>query len=424
MNKQAFMATPVLSLWFKLVFALGLGLFLRASPGMRLVLGLLLSTQIANSAPSVQRDVPMLFLEQVQERPPTLSNIRTTPESSGLDGANVAVADNNTTGRFTGDHYQLTAKLFDDRDDVIDAARAWIDGGNTFIVAKLPVATLLTLSRDEHIAKRAIVFNVSSKDDVLRSEQCQPRLLHTIPSRAMLTDGLAQFLMSKRWKKWLLLRGQRDEDKLFSAALKRSAKRFGASIIDEREWQFNADLRRSAQNEIKLFSQSKDYDVTLIADEIGDIGEYIPYNTWLPRPAAGTQGLTPSGWHWSIEQWGAAQLQNRFTEYAKRDMNDVDYAAWLAVRAIGEAITRTKTNDDSALYQYLLSDDFQLSAFKGRRLTFRKWNGQLRQPIPLVQPNALISQSPQEGYLHPHSEMDTLGYDRPEVSCAFEAPTL
>ncbi|MFT6551739.1 MAG: ABC transporter substrate binding protein (PQQ-dependent alcohol dehydrogenase system) [Zhongshania marina] len=371
-----------------------------------------------------QRDIPILFIEQKHVETPVLSNIRRTPETSGLDGTQLGINDNNTSGRFTGDNYQLKAILVNDDSEAAAAARAWIKDGNAFIVAKLPAAALLKLSRDENIAKHAILFNILAKDDALRRSQCRPRLLHTIPSRAMLTDGLAQFLMSKRWKKWLLLRGQRVEDKLFSAALKRSAHRFGANIIEEREWQFNADLRRSAQNEIRLFSQAKDYDVTLIADEIGDIGEYIPYNTWLARPAAGTQGLTPTGWHWSIEQWGAAQLQNRFSDYAKRDMNDIDYAGWLAVRAIGEAVTRSNSIRGDEVYQYLMSDDFQLSAFKGRSLSFRKWNGQLRQPIPLVHPNALISQSPQEGYLHPHSEMDTLGYDRPEVNCAFEASTL
>ncbi|WP_295874507.1 ABC transporter substrate-binding protein [uncultured Zhongshania sp.] len=388
------------------------------------ILFLTCSAQLATALTTEQRNIPVLFLEQSQIDTPVLSNIRKTPQTSGLDGAHVGISDNNTTGRFTGDHYHLSASLVKDSNEAIAAAQAWVESGNTLIVAKLPAATLLKVSRDEHISQKAIIFNISAKDDALRSSQCRPRLLHTIPSRAMLTDGLAQFLISKRWKKWLLLRGQHDEDTLFSAAIKRSAHKFGANIIDEREWQFNADLRRSAQSEIRLFSQSKDYDVTLIADEIGDIGEYIPYNTWLARPAAGTQGLTPTGWHWSIEQWGAAQLQNRFSEYAKRDMNDIDYAGWLAVRAIGEAVTRTKALGGDTVYQYLMSDDFQLSAFKGRSLSFRKWNGQLRQPIPLVQPNALISQSPQEGYLHPHSEMDTLGYDRPEVSCAFEASTL
>ncbi len=389
--------------------------------GFSLCLVALTSAALASAAEP--RNVSVLFLEQTQIAKPVLSRIRITPSSAGLDGANVGISDNNASRRFTGDHYQLKSKIVEDGSAAALAAKDWLKAGNSLIIAKLPAATLLSLSRDKDIAEHAIIFNIAAKDDALRNSQCLPRLLHTIPSRAMLTDALAQFLMSKRWKRWLILRGQQSEDKLFSAALTRSARRFGAKIIDEREWKFNADLRRSAQNEISLFSQAKDYDVTLIADEIGDIGEYIPYNTWLARPAAGTQGLTPTAWHWSIEQWGAAQLQHRFEDYAKRDMSDLDYAGWLAARAIGEAVSRAKATDAKHLYTYLLSDQFQLSAFKGRPLSFRRWNGQLRQPIPLVQPNALVSQSPQEGYLHPISEMDTLGYDRPEVHCLFEVKT-
>jgi ABC transporter substrate binding protein (PQQ-dependent alcohol dehydrogenase system) len=64
-----------------------------------------------------------------------------------------------------------------------------------------------------------------------------------------------------------------------------------------------------------------------------------------------------------------------------------------------------------------MSDKFELAGFKGRKLTYREWNGQLRQTIPLIHPRSLVSQSPQEGFLHPVSELDTLGYDQPESRC-------
>ncbi|NNF76588.1 MAG: branched-chain amino acid ABC transporter substrate-binding protein, partial [Rhizobiales bacterium] len=60
---------------------------------------------------------------------------------------------------------------------------------------------------------------------------------------------------------------------------------------------------------------------------------------------------------------------------------------------------------------------FELAGFKGLPLTFRKWNWQLRQPILLIQPQALVSVSPQEGFLHEVSVLDTLGEDRRETGC-------
>jgi len=72
-----------------------------------------------------------------------------------------------------------------------------------------------------------------------------------------------------------------------------------------------------------------------------------------------------------------------------------------------------------AIRQVDISEQLPLDGFKGRKLSYRPWNGQLRQPIPLVQPRALVSTSPQDGFLHPTNEMDSLGYDKPEVTCRF-----
>lgn len=367
--------------------------------------------------------VRVLLLEQTSPPRPTLSNLLPPVSDAGVAGARLGAADNNTTGRFLQHHYAVTFKQSQHSEELLRAAQDWLKDDNHLILAKLPGDTLRALLALPGIAESAIVFNVGNPDDDLRQHHCQARLLHTLPSRAMLTDALAQFLVAKRWPRWLMLQGQYPEDALFAQAMLRSATRFGGKIIETRRWNFNADLRRSAQKELALFSQARDYDVTLVADESGDIGEFVPYNTWLPRPTAGTQGLTPTAWHWTIEQWGAAQLQNRFRGVAKRNMTDLDFAAWLAMRVIGEAVTRQRSSDADTLYRYLLSEQFEISAFMGRRLNFRDWNGQLRLPIALVQPHAMVSQSPQEGYLHPHSELDTLGFDRAEVDCAFGPPT-
>lgn len=127
--------------------------------------------------------------------------------------------------------------------------------------------------------------------------------------------------------------------------------------------------------------------------------------------------MVPVTWHRVVEAWGAAQLQNRFRALAERDMNGDDYAAWAAVRSIGTAVTDLKVADASEIRDFLFTDKFQLAAFKGRSLSFRDWNGQLRQPIPLVHPRSLVAQAPFEGFLHPNTEMDTLGFDKPESQC-------
>jgi len=95
----------------------------------------------------------------------------------------------------------------------------------------------------------------------------------------------------------------------------------------------------------------------------------------------------------------------------------VDMNAWTAARSIGEGATRTMSGDAAEIADFLRSDDFQVAAFRGQRLTFRKWNQQLRQPIILGDGHSVISTSPQEGFLHQVSELDTLGIDQPETAC-------
>jgi ABC transporter substrate binding protein (PQQ-dependent alcohol dehydrogenase system) len=66
---------------------------------------------------------------------------------------------------------------------------------------------------------------------------------------------------------------------------------------------------------------------------------------------------------------------------------------------------------------FLRSPAFALAAFKGQKLTLRDWNQQLRQPILLADGRTVASVSPQEAFLHQVSELDTLGFDRPESKC-------
>lgn len=127
--------------------------------------------------------------------------------------------------------------------------------------------------------------------------------------------------------------------------------------------------------------------------------------------------MVPSAWARPHEQWGATQLQDRFLHQAKRWMTDRDYAAWMAVRAIGEAATRSKSADPVAIISFMRGDRFELAGYKGARLSFRSWDGQLRQPVLLADARSLVSVSPQPGFLHQFSELDTLGIDKPETKC-------
>ena len=172
------------------------------------------------------------------------------------------------------------------------------------------------------------------------------------------------------------------------------------------------------QRQMPVFTQGAPaYDVLVAADESDVFAAYLPYRTWDPRPVAGSAGLVPTTWDASHDQWGAVQMQNRFTKMFGRRMTARDMQAWSAVRMIGEGAARTGSFDPRTILDYLKGPDFALAAFKGQRLTLRDWNLQLRQPILLTDGKMVVSVSPQEGFLHQVSELDTLGVDRPESKC-------
>jgi ABC transporter substrate binding protein (PQQ-dependent alcohol dehydrogenase system) len=170
-----------------------------------------------------------------------------------------------------------------------------------------------------------------------------------------------------------------------------------------------------------IFTQiSTSYDVLVVADESEIFGPYLPFRTWSPRPVAGTSGLSPMSWHPAHEQWGATQMQNRFQKLTGRLMTPMDFHGWLAARAIGEAATRTKSVEFPALRDYLLGGEFGVAAFKGQKVSIRKWNQQLRQPIAVATTELPVSWSPQPGFLHQRAEVDTLGTDEPETRCKLQ----
>jgi len=362
-----------------------------------------------------KQEIKIAYLAQEKQVPAALSNLEPFIADKGLQGALLGIKDNNTTGKFTGQNYFLKQEVVPLGGDVKLAFSALLKEGYQLIIVNLPAAQLVQIQQLNN--NQALLFDVATRTDAFRQAQCLQGVLHILPSRAMRADALAQYMLKKRWNQWFLVIGATPEDELYAQAIRRSAKRFGMKIIAEKKWLHSYDARRTAQSDIPVFTQVDDYDVLVVADEQGLFGEYISYRTWLPRPVVGTQGLVATAWHRTHEQWGAVQIQNRFKALAQRQMEEEDYAAYLAMRAIGETVTRTQSAEASQIKVYLFSERFKLQGYKGKPLSFRAWNGQLRQPVLLAAPTSLVVAPPLEGFLHPKNELDTLGYDQPETHC-------
>lgn len=382
------------------------------------------ATPPAAAASAATLKINILLARELRDVQPPLSLLDIAPPDDGLGGAKLAIADNNTTGKFVGQEFLLDVVQDTKPEALVAEVVKKVDAGTAFVVVDAAPKTILAMA-DALKGKPAVVINAGSPDQRLREEDCRANLKHTIPSRAMFADALVQYLTWKRWSRWFLIVGPTEEDKLLADAYRRAAKRFGAKIIAEKTYIYEPGSRRAdggfeqIQQQMPSFTQDvdKDHDVVVVVDEGGLFGEYVPYRTWYPRPVVGTAGLYPVTWHPAVELWGGTQFQNRFRRMNNRNFRELDYNVWMAVRAIGEAATRKKTADGRELIAYLDNPEFELAAFKGQKLTFRKWNGQLRQPILLVTGKLHVTVSPQPGFLHQLTELDTLGIDKPESKC-------
>jgi ABC transporter substrate binding protein (PQQ-dependent alcohol dehydrogenase system) len=358
---------------------------------------------------AVKRTLPLSYLDQ-------------PPQDGGIQGARLGIADNDTTGHFTGQSFTLTEAIVPEGGDVAAGFRELAAKGVRLVVTDLAALELLSVAGMPE-ATGTTFFNAGTADDRLRGEDCRANILHLLPSRAMLADALVQYLVVKRWQGLLLVVGRGGGDREFADDIRHGALKFQARIVQEKPWTFVPGARRTdtghfaIQAEVARFTQGVSYDVLVVADDEDEFGDDLSYRTFDPRPVAGTQGLVPTAWARPHEQWGATQLQERFLHQAKRWMTDRDYAAWMAVRAIGEAATRAKSADPVTIVAFMRSDRFELAAYKGARLSFRSWDGQLRQPVLLADARSLVSVSPQPGFLHQFSELDTLGIDKPETKC-------
>jgi ABC transporter substrate binding protein (PQQ-dependent alcohol dehydrogenase system) len=355
----------------------------------------------------------------------TLSLVEQPAENNGVAGALLAIEDNNTTGKFLNQHFTLTEVRLKEGDDVVAAANKLADHDG-YIILDLPADELLKVA-DTVRDRGTVLFDAGSIDDRLREQDCRANVVHVAPTRSMLADALGQYLVWKQWKRWLLVVGSHDNDKLYADALRRTASRFGAKIVQERIFQDTGGARRTdsgvtlIQRQMPVFTQQAPaYDVLVAADESEVFASYLPYRTWDPRPVAGSAGLVATSWDASHDQWGAIQIQNRFVKLNSRHMTALDMQAWTAARMVGEAVSRTNSGDPKIVFGFIKGKDFSVAAFKGQRLTLRDWNLQLRQPILLSDGRMVVSVSPQEGFLHQFSELDTLGVDRPETKCRLQ----
>ncbi len=333
-----------------------------------------------------------------------------------VSGAELGVKDAKIVGRAIGVTFQLLRETVPEGEAAADFVRQLMQRENpAAAILDLPAADVeavaAALGQDG-----AALFNIRHRGSGLRQRTCRSGLFHVIPSDAMLNDALAQYLKFLGWDEVLVLASDSPADMAQSQSFQASARKFGLSISDVRQFVPGNDPRQRDQNSVRLLTGGVDYDAVFVADETREFARLLPYRTVSPRPVLGAAGLSPLAWHPQWERNGAPQLNRRFFKFAGRTMTEEDWAAWVAVRSIVEAHVRADGSGGSLVAE-LLKPDLTLELYKGFPGSFRPWDRQLRQSILLGTADAVIALAPVEGALHQFNNLDTLGFDEPEFHC-------
>jgi ABC transporter substrate binding protein (PQQ-dependent alcohol dehydrogenase system) len=263
------------------------------------------------------------------------------------------------------------------------------------------------------------VLNIGASDDNLREVDCAANLYHLLPSERMRTDALAQALMVRKWSQVLLLNGASLEDAKRGQAVQASLKRYGLKLVSIKPFKLSTDPRERTLANLQLLTANLAYDAVWVVDSDGEFARSLPYNTAHARPVVGDAGMVALAWEAHFDRFGAPQVTRRFSKLAKRAMTDLDWAAWLAGKAVTAVAIASPRTDAASITKALLNAS--LDGSKGAPLQFRSWDRQLRQSMLLTDGQGVVGTMPIDGVLHPKNILDTLGADEGEKLCKFKS---
>jgi ABC transporter substrate binding protein (PQQ-dependent alcohol dehydrogenase system) len=333
------------------------------------------------------------------------------PGGPASDGVQLALEE----GQFELQAADVAVALTPQSAGTLEAARAAAQtaekAGAAVLLTDLPADWTLAVTD----AVKLPVINLGDASDRLRQQDCRARLFHIPPSERMRADALAQTLVARKWNKLLLLVGPSEQDQLRAATAQASIKRYGLQVVASKPFKLSADPRERDLANPLLLTAGNTYDAVWVVDSDGEFARGLPYRTVLPRPVVGDAGLVALAWHAQFERYGAPQVSRRFAKATKRPMTAHDWSAWMGGKALVAIATAAPKGPVSAWAQALAKTP--LDGSKGTNLSFRAWDGQLRQTLLLTDGQGVISQAPIDGLLHPSNVLDTLGADAAEKLC-------
>lgn len=284
-------------------------------------------------------------------------------------GARLGLDDANALATLFGKRLQLILERAPDAGAGAAAGRRLATAGAIAVVGGAGAGTADGL-RDAAASGSTLFLNVAAIDETLRHERCDRHVFHLAPSVSMLADALGEWLAGRRLLRWTISPDGGGRSREIEAAAQRAATRHGASVVGEAPsdvmW-----LAAEGRALREMLTRARAAGRTVVG-----VGGDLPMRL-RPDEAAGFWAVA---WHYELERFSGRELNGRYRRRFGAPLDEVSWAAWAAMKLVGEGVVRGGAAGPAALLAFFESAP-PFDGHKGAPLTFRKWDHQLRQPL-------------------------------------------
>jgi len=366
--------------------------------------------------------------------------------SYAIMGAQLGAEEANVTAEMFGTRVELIIEDVTRPDNLLPMARK--------LTTQEPVSAIIAALDDAATAELSafcqqagiVCLNTCARGGELRGDKCQRLTFHVEPDLVMYTHAMGQWLVQNNRKRWQYV----ISDRAFGQEVYHWASRFlqhqggtelGRWVIAPGQADFKdvlAHLAHGAAEAVVVAlrgAELRHFLEQYKATGLNTLLAGVPLDMialWQVNPAV-LQGVWVAAWYHGLERFSARELNRRFSRRFEKPAESFAWANWAAVKLVVEGVLRSGHAETSGLAAYLEGAP-PFDGHKGKALTFRAWNHQLRQPLYVlkaredkpenawdllqllgeVPPPAAPSKSVAEG-------LDTLGEPKTESLCRLEA---
>lgn len=329
--------------------------------------------------------------------------LRTAVAQAAEQGARMGEEEHAFNAELFGFEFAVDIERASGAEAVIAAADRLVEGGALAVAGGFDSLEASALSRWS--VERGVPFlNIGSSDDRLRNDLCAPTSFHIEASAAMYLDALAGWYVRSGFRNWFVVVGDSSEapQQLERLQWSLNERHFGARIAGRTSYSSGdridpmvAAIRRANADLVVLLLSAADQLLVLEQLEAAGIRALV---AGFPYPEAQTRAFMLASrsaapqlgsdhrilaWEPTLDAYGAREFNARFMAMFGVPMEPTAWATYQAVKVVFEAATLGGSATPLDVATFISSPRGVFDVWKGIGVSFRAWDGQLRQSLYL-----------------------------------------